>query len=489
MNANAPAGVNTLMANTTEILWLRRDLRVHDHPALMAALSSGSSVLPVFVLDPAIHQGRWASGDRTHALLTALAELREAFEQRGGTLAVRSGDPRVVLRELAAEVGATRVHATSDVSPLALARDTAVKDALCEDGVELVRHPGLFCADISAIRTKTGKPYTVFSPFARNWVEAPRRDVLAAPEQLTSPQVDPGQIPSVEDLGLQRLLTNPLQSGEKVARARLEEWLAGDIHRYKELHDDMASGTSGLSHHLHLGSVSAREVEQGAIDVGGKGADSFRRQVGWRDFYAHILLFYPGNTRKPFQQRFEALEWVEDDAGWKAWCDGTTGFPLVDAGMRELKATGFMHNRTRMVVASFLTKDLHIDYRHGEAWFMKLLLDGDSAQNNGNWQWTASLGVDPQPYFKRIFNPILQQRKFDADGTYVRRWVPELREVPLVKLFEPWLLTEAEQEAAGCSMGTDYPWPVVDHKAERMRAVERYRACAPGEDPADAATG
>ena len=477
------------MSETVSILWLRRDLRVHDHPALTAALAAADQVLPVFVLDPAIHQGRWASGDRTHALLSCLAELREAFEARGGRLVIRQGDPAEVLRELAAVTGASQVHATSDVSPLALARDRRVAEGLAEDSVELVRHPGLFCADISKIRTKDGRPYSVFSPFARNWAEAPRREVLPAPERISSPEVESGGVPTVEELNLERLLTVPLAVGEKVARSRLEEWLARDIHRYKDLHDDMASGTSGLSHHLHFGSISAREVEQGAIEVGGKGAEGFRRQVGWRDFYAHIMLFFPGNTKQPFQQRFESLEWLENEPGWQAWCDGKTGFPLVDAGMRELKATGFMHNRTRMVVASFLTKDLHIDYRMGEAWFMKLLLDGDTSQNNGNWQWTASLGVDPQPYFKRIFNPILQQRKFDADGIYVRRWVPELREVPLVKLFEPWHLTEAEQEAAGCAMGTDYPWPIVDHKEERMRAVERYRACAPGEDSADAVTG
>ncbi|MEI6446767.1 MAG: deoxyribodipyrimidine photo-lyase [Actinomycetes bacterium] len=478
MSANAPGGVERVMAETT-ILWLRRDLRIHDHPALAAAAAGGRRVLGIFVLDDAVLKSRWASGDRTHALLASLAELRAEWEARGGVLAIRHGDPTEVLPEVASEIGATEVHATSDPAPFALARDSRVAEALERSGASLVRHPGLFCADVSKIRTKDGRPYTVFSPFGRNWSEAPRREVLPPPVAIDSPAVDPGAIPTVEQLGMERVLTEPMPSGERAARDRMEEWLSADVHRYKELHNDLSGHTSLLSHHLHLGSLSARELEQRTIEVGGKGADAFRRQIGWRDFYAHVMLHNPTNTVRPLQERFVDLEWLEDEAGWVAWCEGRTGYPLVDAGMRELKATGFMHNRTRMVVASFLTKDLHIDYRRGEQWFMRLLLDGDSCQNNGNWQWTASLGVDPQPYFKRIFNPILQHRKFDPSGAYVRRWVPELRGVPDSKLPEPWLMTEDEQEQAGCVIGRDYPEPILDHKTERARAIERYRATAP----------
>lgn len=470
------------MASTT-ILWLRRDLRIHDHPALHAALASAELVLPVFVLDDGVFQGRWASADRTHAMLETLTELRASYEALGGTLAVRKGIPGEVLGQLAAEHGAKQVHATSDASPFAISRDALVARMLNAGGVELVRHAGLFCADISKIKTKDGRPYAVFSPFGRNWAEAPRRDVLAAPPQVHSPSVDPGMIPSVEDLGLERVLTNPLPAGESAARARMDEWLSDGVERYKDLHNDVASSTSRLSPYLHIGSLSARELEERVMEIPGAQPAAYRRQMAWRDFYAHVMLYSPTNTRTAYQPKFDALEWVDDPEGWKAWCEGTTGYPMVDAGMRELAATGFMHNRTRMVVGSFLTKDLHIDYRQGEAWFMKLLLDGDTSQNNGNWQWTASLGVDPQPYFKRIFNPILQQKKFDPDGVYVKRWIPELKDVPLKRLFEPWTMSEAEQEASGCVIDRDYPGPIVDHKLERLRAIERFRAVA--EPPQD----
>lgn len=467
------------MAETkTSILWLRRDLRIHDHPALHAALESSDKVLPVFVLDERVYAGEWGSGDRTHFMLESLRELRAAFEARGGTLIVRRGKPADVIPALAFEMGAAQVHATSDAAPFALARDADVAEALATVGSELVRHPGTYCADIARIRTKEDKPYTVFSPFARNWEQAERRKVLPAPKAIASPELDPGEIPTVEELGLEQVLTDPMPAGEAAARARMDAWLADGVHRYKELHDDLASHTSLLSPHLHIGTLSARELEARVAELPGKNPEAFRRQVAWRDFYAHVILHWPTNVKTPLQERFHELEWVEDEPGWKAWCDGKTGYPLVDAAMRELLATGFMHNRSRMVVASFLTKDLHVDYRQGEAWFMKLLLDGDTSQNNGNWQWTASLGVDPQPYFKRIFNPILQQRKFDADGVYVRRWVPELREVPLGKLFEPWDMTDEEQQAAGCIIGKDYPAPILDHKRERERAIERYRATA-----------
>ena len=470
------------MASTT-ILWLRRDLRIHDHPALWAALDCADNVLPVFVLDEGVYLGRWASADRTHALLETLRELRGAFEERGGTLAVRQGDPAEVLPALVAELGATQVHATSDASPFAIARDKRVSEALKEAGAGLVRHPGMFCADISKIRTKDGRPYAVFSPFGRNWAEAPRREVLNAPEKLKSPAIEMGPIPTVEDLGLTPVLTDPLPAGETAARVRMEEWLNDGVERYKDLHNDVARSTSRLSPYLHLGSLSARELEERVMQIPGEHPAAYRRQLAWRDFYAHVLLYSPTNTRTAYQPKFDALEWVDDPEGWKAWCDGTTGYPMVDAGMRELAATGFMHNRTRMVVGSFLTKNLHIDYRHGEEWFMKLLLDGDASQNNGNWQWTASLGVDPAPYFKRIFNPVLQQRKFDPDGVYVKRWIPELKDVPLKRLFEPWTMSEAEQEASGCVIDRDYPGPIVDHKLERLRAIERFRAVA--EPPQD----
>jgi deoxyribodipyrimidine photo-lyase len=260
----------------------------------------------------------------------------------------------------------------------------------------------------------------------------------------------------------------------------MAEFLAGQVDAYAALHDRLAGGTSMLSPHLHFGTVSARELEAGALQGDSEGRRAFRRQVAWRDFYAHVLLHHPANAREEFQERFRALEWEHDPARLAAWEQGRTGFPLVDAAMRQLAAMGWMHNRARLVVGSFLTKDLQIDWRAGERHFMRHLVDGDEAQNNGNWQWIASVGVDPQPYFRRMYNPARHQERFDPDGAYVRRWVPELRDVPLARLPEPWTMTPEEQAAAGCVIGRDYPAPIVDRRVERGRAAERYRAVVGG---------
>jgi deoxyribodipyrimidine photo-lyase len=221
-----------------------------------------------------------------------------------------------------------------------------------------------------------------------------------------------------------------------------------------------------------------RELEHRVAARNGDGPAAYRRQLCWRDFYAHVLLFHPEVARHELQQRFRALEWAEDDELLDSWQQGRTGYPLVDAGMRELLETGWMHNRARLVVGSFLTKDLHLDWRSGERYFMARLIDGDEANNNGNWQWIASVGTDSAPYFRRLLNPVSQQRRHDPDGEYVRRWVPELRDVPDQHLAEPWRMSEAEQREAGCVIGSDYPAPIVDHAVERRRAMERYRAAA-----------
>jgi deoxyribodipyrimidine photo-lyase len=234
-----------------------------------------------------------------------------------------------------------------------------------------------------------------------------------------------------------------------------------------------------LSPYLRWGCLSARECEERARRRGGAGAAAFARQLAWRDFFAHQLLMFPANVRDEFQERYRrAIAWSDDAEALTAWQQGRTGYPLVDAGMRQLARTGWMHNRARMVAGSFLTKDLHIDWRAGERHFARLLLDGEPAQNNGNWQWIASTGADPAPYFRRLFNPVTQQRKFDPDGIYVRRWVPELRGVPDARLAEPWTMDDDEQRAAGCVIGTDYPAPIVDHAHERRVAMERYGAAA-----------
>jgi deoxyribodipyrimidine photo-lyase len=461
---------------STAIVWHRRDLRVHDHPALTTAAREYERVLPVFVLDDRLLHGRFASASRTAFMLGCLQALDEALRERGGALGVRHGEPERLLAELAAQVGAGAVLWTSDVAPFARARDARVTEALRAAGVEPRPHPGSYLVDVSRPRTKDGRPFSVFSPFWRATREVERRPVLRAPRALRLPDgVDTRRLPTAEELRLGDTVPDPVREpGEAAARRALWRWVRGDIERYAERHDLTAGGTSVLSPYLRWGCLSPVEVEAAARRRRGKGVSAFARQLAWRDFYAHVLLLNPANARHEFQERFRDLDWDDDAERLAAWREGRTGHPLVDAGMRQLAATGWMHNRGRLVVGSFLTKDLHLDWREGEAWFERLLLDGEPAQNNGNWQWIASTGVDPAPYFRRLYNPALQQRRHDPSGDYVRRWVPELERVPDERLAEPWTMDAAEQRAAACEIGRDYPAPIVDHAAERRRALERY---------------
>jgi deoxyribodipyrimidine photo-lyase len=459
----------------TAIVWFRRDLRVHDHPALCAAARAGH-VLPVFVVDDRLLDGRFPAPPRAWFLRRCLEELRDALRARGGDLVVRHGPPERVLPELARQTAADTVHHALDVSPFAVARDERVRAALAEQGVAVERHPGAFVVDdVAEPRTRDGRPYTVFSPFWRSWAHLPRREVLDPPARIALPDgVEPGGIPA--GLAREPGLETPIEPGEAAGRARMEAFLRDELAAYAARHDRLAGGTSVLSPHLHFGTVSPRELEAHALRRRAAGRDAFVRQLAWRDFYAHVLLHHPRNARHAFRPEMDRLEWEDDDAGFAAWAEGRTGFPVVDAGMRELRARGWMHNRARLICASFLVKDLHVDWRRGEAHFMRWLLCGDAASNNGNWQWVSSVGVDPAPYFRRLYNPAVQQRRHDPDGAYVRRWVPELRRVPVERLPEPWRMPAAEQEAYGCVIGRDYPEPIVDHARERERAIARYRA-------------
>jgi deoxyribodipyrimidine photo-lyase len=270
-----------------------------------------------------------------------------------------------------------------------------------------------------------------------------------------------------------------VRPGESAARGAARRWLSGPIDDYAGRQNGIARlGTSKLSPYLRWGCLSPLELERRAEVRGGAGAAAWIRQLCWRDFYAHVLLHWPENLVQAFQARLRTLEYDTDEERLQAWKEGRTGYPLVDAGMRELACTGWMHNRARLIVGSFLTKDLHLDWREGELWFERLLLDGEPAQNNGNWQWIASVGTDPAPAYRRMYNPTLQGRRFDPRGEYVRAWLPELADVPDEKVLEPWTMTKAEQRAAGCTISLDYPAPIVDHSRERRRALARYGAAA-----------
>jgi len=466
------------------LLWYRRDLRVADHPALTLAAREFDRVIPVFVFDDTLLHGRFASAPRTRFMLGCLHALDTALRDCASGLVIRHGAPEDELVTLAAETNAKTVLWTSDVAPYARARDRRVTAALSDAGVRARPCGGAYVVDVSKPRSNAGKPFTVFSPFHRRWLDLERRTIHRPPAELPAlpSALRKGRLPSLDALGLDGpKLDEPFcEPGEPAARRALVRWLDGGVKRYADTHDLVADvhGTSGLSPYLRWGCISAAECEQRAARRDGTGPSAWIRQLCWRDFYAHVMLTHPDNARVEFQPRYRELEWVDDADALAAWRAGTTGYPLVDAGMRQLARTGWMHNRARLVVGSFLTKDLHLDWRLGEAHFEALLLDGEPAQNNGNWQWVSSVGVDPAPYFRRIFNPMLQQRKFDPGGDYVRRWVPELRDVPLARLVEPWTMTASEQEAAGCVIGRDYPAPIVEHAVERRRAVERYQAVA-----------
>ncbi len=465
------------MTDSTAIVWFRRDLRIHDHPALVAAAAAHRTVVPLYVLDPRLIGGRSASPNRTWFLLGSIRSLASELADRGAPLVVRVGDPVSVVPDVAAAAGAHDVYVSRDHGPYGRARDAAVAGAI--GAGRLHAEPGVLVHEPETIATLDGRPFSIYSPFRRTWERRLRRAPLASPVRLAGHRIDPGTIPTLGDLDLPSsptadpdLLPEP---GEAAARRRLERWLAHGIDRYATTRDrlDLVDGTSRLSADLHLGLLSATEVVDRALGPG-DGRQRFLDQLIWREFYAHVLFHRPDVRRREFRADLAGLAWSNDGAALAAWRAGTTGFPVVDAAMRQLAACGWMHNRARMIVASFLTKDLLIDWRAGEAHFMHHLVDGDLASNNGGWQWAASTGTDPQPYF-RIFNPVLQGRTHDPHGEYVRRWVPELRNVPPEHIHAPWEMTEVVARRSGVQVGSDYPAPIVDHADARARALAAYR--------------
>jgi deoxyribodipyrimidine photo-lyase len=452
-------------------MWFRRDLRLHDHPALRHALERYDRVLPLFVVDDRILNGRWQSANRRWFLAGALESLGAELRARDSGLTVVRGDPRVLVHRIAADVGAEAIVASRDYSPFGRGRDAAVERAAGAAGIRWEAGRGVLAHEPEAIQRVGGGSYTVFSPFHRQWEAASVRPVLPAPDRIPTPSPPPSveRRPSIaKRIGATTPTADPallLEPTETAARARLERWATSDALRHYDTGRDRLDldGTSRLSQDLRWGLLSPVDVLDRCAGAG-RGPQRFRSEIAWRDFYAHLLWHEPRVARESFRRELDDVAWSSDGGAIEAWKQGMTGYPIVDAAMRQLLATGWMHNRARMIVASFLTKHLGIDWRVGEAHFMEHLVDGDPASNNGGWQWAASTGTDPQPYF-RIFNPTLQGQRHDPNGEYVRRWVPELASVPAL---------------AGAVVHTPpagiYVDPVVDHREARSRALAAFEA-------------
>lgn len=459
----------------TLIVWFRNDLRVHDLPMLAAGVADANRIVPVFILDDDLLHGEGTSANRNRFLLESLEDLRLSLRRRGGELFIRHGKPSEALVKLAKETGAAKVYCTADYTPFARERDAAVDTELAKNNLTLVTFSGRLALDHPEKVTSNGQPWKVFTPFWKRWQVAERRLPVKAPRRITVPEnIEAGELPELAKIAKdQDLSVYAPKGGERAGRQRLQHFLRYGLQDYHKDHNDLgADATSRLSPYLRFGCLSAREIE--AVLPPGDGSAAFHRQLAWRDFYHYILWHFPHNLKHELQERFRGMAWNNDNELLKAWKEGRTGYPIVDAAMRQLKREGWMHNRARLIVGSFLTKDLGLDWRHGEAHFLRWLCDGDSATNNGNWQWIASVGADPAPVFRRLYNPTAQAKTYDPDGVYIRRYVPELAEVSDKYLAEPWRMSEYEQQKAGCIIGQDYPSPIVDHATARKAALARY---------------
>lgn len=470
------------------LMWFRRDLRMADNAALYAALKAARRVYCVFVYDTEILDVLPSRTDRrVEFILQSVDELGRELAAHGGQLIVLHGSARVEIPRLALKLGAQAVYANHDYEPAALARDAAVAEAL--DPCAFLTRKDQVIFEKDEILTQGGTPFSVFTPYKNAWLKK------LSPFFLKAYPVDqyagnlakaPGKFGmfSLADLGFSATKLQALGiAGGVLAAQKLLADFAPRMARYRDARDFPAKkGPSYLSVHLRFGTISIRELArrawQSGQEGGGEGAATWLSELVWRDFYFMILHHHPRVVSQAFKPAYDAIRWPNDEGLFEAWCEGRTGYPIVDAAMRQLKQTGYMHNRLRMIAASFLVKDLLVDWRWGEKYFADQLNDFDLSANNGGWQWAASTGCDAQPYF-RIFNPVTQSEKFDADGAFIRRYVPELARCDARGVHAPWTMSPDAQRAAGVLIGRDYPAPVVDHAVARLQALELFKAVKP----------
>ncbi|GAB4237089.1 MAG: deoxyribodipyrimidine photo-lyase [Methyloligellaceae bacterium] len=470
------------------IFWLRNDLRLHDQPALAAAAATGAPVIPLYILDDDT-PGKWKPGGASRWWLHhSLKRLDESLRKLGSRLVLARGPAPRVLADLAAEAGAGALFWSRGYEPWAVKMEQAIHRNLERAGVRCRRFSGHLLFEPEDIRTGSGDPYRVFTPFYKACLKAaepalpapPPTRLPPVPDSIESDRLDSwGLVPSKPDWsgGIAAAWT----PGEAGAQAQLKRFLEEGLAGYAKRRDTPgAEGTSRLSPHLHFGEISPRQVwhavNAAAAERDGKadaGAQSFLRELIWREFSHHLLFHWPHLPDTPLRHAFARFPWAGGREAFEAWKEGRTGYPIVDAGMRELWTTGWMHNRVRMIVASFLVKHLLIPWQEGAAWFWDTLVDADLANNSASWQWVAGCGSDAAPYF-RIFNPVLQGQKFDPQGIYVKAWVPELAKLPKTRIHAPWEARAADLKKAKIVLGETYPRPVIDHREARARALAAY---------------
>jgi deoxyribodipyrimidine photo-lyase len=462
--------------------WHRRDLRGVDNRGLGRAAEQ-DTVVPLFVFDPTVLE--YASSVRVACLLDALTDLREWYRSRGSDLIIRRGEASAVVPEVAAEYEASTFVWSEDYSGLARERDEAVTAALEDEGVACERVHDAIHHEPGSITPNQGEHYSVFSYFWRKWQDRDKHDPVSAPAADALADLSGEPLPSLGDLGFDEPDADHDELTRAAARDRLETFCDDAIYRYDDERDyPAADATSRLSVHFKWGTLGPREVyaateesaDEADDDVARENVESFQRQLAWREFYAHVLAFNPETVVEDFNEYTNEIEWRDDADELEAWKSGKTGYPIVDAGMRQLETEGWVHNRVRMLVASFLTKDLLLDWRNGYDWYRRKLADHDTASDVGGWQWAASTGTDAQPYF-RVFNPMKQGREYDPDAEYISKYVPELEGVSAGDIHD-WHELDDDERA---DLAPDYPAPIVEHASRRERAISTFER-ARGED-------